>query len=185
MQYFQDFEVAKLALEGAEDRIKAINTQLTSLSAELASAELGSAHQLALTQLAVSLRGELATVEGKRDELIAHTKTELERATELAEMARVEAEAELARAEAAESELDDLISTINGLSDDLAASLEMAAARIPALAADLPRWRINGDWGVILPSISGNGKLHSLPWVASTVGAATLTTRGKAREGRS
>ena len=185
MQYFQDFEVAKLALEGATDRINAINTQLTSLSAELAQAELGSAHQLALTQLAVSLRGELASVEAKRDELITHTKTELERATELAEIAKVEAAAELARAEAAEAELDDLVATINGLSDDLANSLELAAARIPALAADLPRWRLNGDWSVILPSISGNGKLHSLPWVVSTVGAATLTTRGKAREGRS
>ena len=185
MHYFQDFQVAQLALEGAEDRINAINTQLASISAELAQAELGSAHQLALTQLAVSLRGELATVEAKQAELITHTKTELERATELAELARIEAEAELARAEAAEAELDDLINTINGLSDDLAASLELAASRIPALAANLPRWRLNGDWGVILPSISGNGKLHSLPWVNASVGAATLTTRGKAREGRS
>lgn len=176
-----------MVLDDVSEQATLLEAQLTSVTSKLASAKPGTANHLALAQQAVAQQAELNELRVKQAEIRESLKTEIEKFEEQQQQAQAQAARLAARTEQAELTAAEVADAINGGSDALAAALALAAGTLPDLADDLERgdsYRLAGPWRIILPSVAGNGKIGSLPYVVADGGAMLLTTRQAAGGGR-
>ena len=160
-----------LTLAQVSEQAQLLQAQLDTVASELSTLTPGTPAHLSLAQRCHSLAGQLAQAQAEQATLTEQAKGEAQlqaERVERAEQARLEAEQAQAQAE---QDLEALVAAINAASDSLAAVLAHAAATVPALAQHLPG-QLSG-WGEIVPTISGNGMISRLPYVAGR----TLTSR--------